>query len=828
MLNLFKTKSFLTLVLIFSSFIAFADDFDKKRPAGVDDKQWSSLKSAVQEAKLLPTPEGIGGEGSHFGYAVSVDGDRALVGAPNAAGCGAAIVMSFNGTDWQKESELIPVDGYNEDKFGYSVSLSGNRALVGAYLDDDNGVDSGSVYIFDFDGDSWIQTQKLIASDGTEGDNFGNSISLIENKAVVGAYHQGGNVQEFGAAYVFVFDGNIWSETQKLVSNNRSHNDEFGNSVSMSGDKILIGAKGDSTNGSFSGSAYVFRYDGNNWLQSQKLIPSDNSSSDFFGYSVSLSGDKALIGASWDDDKGSASGSAYIYEYIDNIWIEKYKLTASDGAQFTHFGNSVYIFENRALIGAYKDSENGSYSGASYMFELNNGIWLQTQKITPEIIENAGDQFGISVSLSENFALIGAHENDFFGGNSGSAYIYTYDGNEWMQNQQISIDGSAWSYFGNSISLFGNYMLIGAPHNRVNDIKSGSAYLFAYNNRSWKLIQKIFPDDAGLEDYFGASVSMSDSRLLIGSPRSNGNQPFSGSAYIFEYDENNWIQSQKLTAFDGISFDEFGYSVSLAGNRALIGSPSDDDFGSISGSAHIFEFNGDSWIQTQKIIPEDGGAGDQFGKSVSLNNSQLMIGSPGEHAAYIFNYFDETWIQNVKLSGSYGSGFGSSLSLSDNRALIGSSLDYVNGIKSGSAYIYDLVGGIWIESHNISSSGASDGDAFGYAVSLKDDRIVIGSPNDDNNDENSGAAYLFEFDGTNWIETQKIIVKENNYYDSLGSAVSLSSHHVSLGALYDDDHGTNSGSAYVYKLIDDLVFKNSFEYIEDLIFQNGFEEIIPK
>jgi hypothetical protein len=191
---------------------------------------------------------------------------------------------------------------------------------VGTSWDDDNGADSGSAYVFRWDGSSWVEEQKLLASDSTEHDYFGDSVSISGDVALVGAL----DYDDFsGSAYVFRWDGVGWVEEQKLLASDGTALDHFGGSVSISEDAALVGAYGDYHNGvAYSGSAYVFRWDGSSWVEEQKLLTSDGATYDFikgsygnhFGGSVSISGDVALVGATFDDDNGAYSGSAYVFK----------------------------------------------------------------------------------------------------------------------------------------------------------------------------------------------------------------------------------------------------------------------------------------------------------------------------------------------------------------------------------------------------------------------------------------------------------------------------------------------------------------------------------
>ena len=277
-------------------------------------------------------------------------------------------------TTWLEKQKLLASDGAAVDYFGCSVSISGDFAIVGAYGDDDNGSWSGSAYIFKWDGTTWVE-QKLLASDSAASDYFGCSVSISGDSAIVGA-----PADNFGSAYIFApndIDPNNWDEQQKLLALDEAAGDSFGYSVSISGDLAIVGAVGDDDNGSLSGSAYIFapnNIDPNNWDQQAKLLASDGAAEDCFGYSVSISVDLAIVGAYRNDDNGSWSGSAYIFKWDGTSWVEQKKLLASDGAADDLFGYSVSISGDFAIVGAHGDN-----FVSAYIFKWDGTSWVEQQ-----------------------------------------------------------------------------------------------------------------------------------------------------------------------------------------------------------------------------------------------------------------------------------------------------------------------------------------------------------------------------------------------------------------------------------------------------------------
>ena len=377
-------------------------------------------------------------------------------------------------------------------------------------------------------------------------------------------------------------------ENAKLTASDAAASDYFGFSVSISGDTALVGAHGDDDNGSDSGTTYVIRYNGSNWVEEAKLTASDGAASDSFGISVSISSDTVLVGAMADDDNGSNSGSAYVFRYNGSNWVEEAKLTASDGAASDFFGLSVSISSNIVLVGAYGDDDNGSVSGSAYVFRYNGSNWVEEPKLTASD-GAASDHFGFSVSISGDTALVGAYEDDDSGPVSGSAYVFRYNGSNWAEEMKLTAsDGAASDFFGRSVSISGDTALVGSLADDDNGSSSGSAYVFRYNGSNWVEEAKLTASDGVAGDYFGRSVAIFGDIVLVGADEDDDNGSQSGSAYVFRYNGTNWVEEAKLTASDGAALDYFGRSVSTSSGTALVGSLLDDDNGSESGSAYVF------------------------------------------------------------------------------------------------------------------------------------------------------------------------------------------------------------------------------------------------
>ena len=311
------------------------------------------------------------------------------------------------------------------------------------------------------------------------------------------------------------------NEAQKLIASDGAANDSFGGSVSVSGDTAVIGAWRDDDNGDASGSVYAFVRDGAGvWREQQKLYATDGAVDDFFGWSVSVSGDTAVIGAWGDDDNGSRAGSAYVFVRDGTgVWREQQKLNASDGAVNDLFGASVSVSGDTVVIGARLDDDNGFSSGSAYVFARNGaGVWIEQQKLNPSD-GSSGDNFGYSVSVSGDTAVIGADRNGDNGTNSGSAYVFVRDGTGiWREQQKLNAsDGAEGDQFGFSASVSGDTVVIGAVSDNDSGSSTGSAYAFVRDGAGvWREQQKLIASDANVNDVFGWSVSASGDTAVIG------------------------------------------------------------------------------------------------------------------------------------------------------------------------------------------------------------------------------------------------------------------------------------------------------------------------
>jgi len=352
--------------------------------------------SWLEEAMLSAS---VPDSNAQLGKDVAVDGNLIVAGAYKdseaASKAGAAYVFRWNGVSWVEEAKLMASDAAPDDQFGRFVGISGNTIVVGAWLDDDGGVDSGSAYVFRWNGANWIEEAKLTASDASAGDAFARNVEISGNVIVAGAAVESNmNGTKAGSAYVFRYNGSAWVEEQKLTASDGANNDWFGRNVDIDNNLIVVGAMKDDDNGSASGSAYVFEWDGSSWTETNKLIADDGAPGDRFGTHVAVSGNLIVAGSAEDDDLGLRAGSAYVFQRNATNWIQHRKLIASDGAAGDTFGDRTAVHGSTVLIGAKNDD---SKTGSAYIYPIGTdtatvNVTVNPAPNNPPVLAAIGDQ----------------------------------------------------------------------------------------------------------------------------------------------------------------------------------------------------------------------------------------------------------------------------------------------------------------------------------------------------------------------------------------------------------------------------------------------------
>ena len=367
-------------------------------------------------------------QGKKFGTYVAIDGDTIIAGAPanfsKGTDSGAAVVFTKANGVWTEQTKLIGGDTGVDDLFGQVVGLSGDTAVLGAPGDTPVGTGSGSAYVFIRAGGAWIAEGKLTANDAASGDQFGWSAAISGDTIIVGAPKDTPAGIDSGSAYVFIRTGGTWIIEAKLTGSSLAPNDMFGWSVAIDGDTAVVGALSDSSNGVNSGAAYVFTRTDGIWTEQARLTAGDAFPAANFGRSVAISGDTIAIGAPGNPDKGPNTGATYVFARNDGAWTQQAKLTASDASSSDNFGWSVSISDDTVAAGAFGDAEKGLDAGSVYVYKRDGTSCTEQASLTATGAA-VNHKLGTSVSISGNDLVAGAPGDFQKGTETGAAHVFT-------------------------------------------------------------------------------------------------------------------------------------------------------------------------------------------------------------------------------------------------------------------------------------------------------------------------------------------------------------------------------------------------------------------
>lgn len=333
---------------------------------------WKREGDVWGEHAVIEPTDGIAED--RFGNSVAVSNGLIAVGAPyndeKGSSAGAVYVFEYESAmdRWQQIAKLTAADAMNSTGagLGWSIALSGDVLAAGAPGDDDGTTNGGAVYVFKRLSGNWLET-KIKPSNLGFGDHFGWSVSLAGSRMAVGVPYADRADTDSGAVYILESSNDIWSEKAVLSGSQSSLYDLFGWSVSLRGSIVVMGGNAIATG--LSGAAYVFEYDGNAWSEAGSLAASDATQEDFFGYAVATDGTNIMVGAYGNDNAAMGAGAAYLFQKVDGVWQETEKFLAADGGASDNLGVAVTVEPGLACTGANLADDGGTNTGSVYVFE---------------------------------------------------------------------------------------------------------------------------------------------------------------------------------------------------------------------------------------------------------------------------------------------------------------------------------------------------------------------------------------------------------------------------------------------------------------------------
>jgi FG-GAP repeat protein len=356
-------------------------------------------------------------------------------------------------------------------------------------------------------------------------------------------------------------------------------------------------------------------------------IASDGQMNDNYGFSVGIDGAWAVVGARYADRNGSASGSAYVLFDDGGGWAEQALLLPDDGQAGDVFGVSVAISGEVAVVGAHLAHLAGLEYGAAYVFRRAGTVWTQEAKLIASDGE-PGDEFGWAVAIDGDTIVVGSHRHDEAVAIAGAVYVYHSNGNSWpMQAKLTANDATLFAELGFSVAIDGDRVVAGAFTNDTTAPGAGAAYVFARSAAVWTQEAKLVAADGDMNDLLGTAVAVSGGVIAVSAPRDDDEGLDAGAVYVFTENAGVWSQSAKLTGAATTAGDGFGGSLDMSGDTIVAGIPGDDLFGTEAGAATAFRFDGSAWIEQAGIRASFPAAFDSFGWAVSLSGDEAIVGA---------------------------------------------------------------------------------------------------------------------------------------------------------------------------------------------------------
>lgn len=825
------------------------------------------------------------GGGDWFGWAVAISGDTVVIGAQredssatgvngnladnSAVDSGAAYIFTRSGTAWTQQAYLKASNTGVNDFFGYSVGIAGDTVVVGAMFEWSNAVGvngdqsnnsvngAGAAYVFVRSGAQWTQQAYLKASNTGSADLFGWSVAVSGDVVVVGAYLEDSNAigvngnqndnsaSQSGAAYVFTRSGNTWAQHAYLKASVTGAGFQFGQSVAVSGDTVVVGAdrEGGGATGvngnqndnslSQSGAAYVFTgfFDAPEVSidRSPDIEVSDGGSTDFGNIAPRASGTPqtftirnfgaaALAGVAI--TKSGTNQSDFAVSSPSSATVEPGG-TATFTVTFSPKGPGL---RSCLLTVASNDADENPYditlTGVSIPTNLVQDAYLKASN------SGIADNFGYSVALSGDTLVVGApfedssatgvngNQTDGFQTNSGAVYVFVRNGATWTQQAYLKASNSGTNdSFGYAVAVSGDTIVVGAYREDSNATgingnqtdnsagNSGAAYVFTRTGTTWTQQAYLKASNTGAGDGFGWSVSVSGDTAVVGAigERSNavgvnGNQlndsvSLAGAAYAFVRNGTTWTQQAYLKASNTQVSGWFGSAVALSGDTLVVGSFNESSSAIGSGAAYVFIRNGATWTQQAFLKASNIGANDAFGWSAALSGDTVVVGARFE--------------------------------LSRATGVNGNQADD-SGNDAGAAYVFTRSGTTWTQQAYLKASNPGGNDYFGTSVAVSGDTVVVGAYGEDSNGVGvngnqsdpsaiaSGAAYVFIRNGTTWTQQAYLKASNTGANDYFGAAVAVSGSTFVVGAYQEDSIATgvngnqadnsydDSGGAYIF------------------------------
>lgn len=743
--------------------------------------------------RITLDPEGIAAPSNEAGASIALSADTVVVGAPSASPSpylpsGAVEVFRNTGAGWIFEAVLKPGDAATGARFGASVALDGDVAVVTAPAGS-SGL-APSIYTFARSGTVWTQVNKMAQgnSDETAISLSGNTLALPDGK-------------------VYLRAGSGWALEAQLQPDS-GNGESFGRAVAVDGERIAIGSVKSAYHVPEQFYIYTFTRVGSVWSREGKidLGSQDYVAPSFFRLAVS---NNTIVA-------GTTHG---VSAFVRNGGTWSLQGTLDPLGATTEFGKSLAIDGDHAIVGAPGDTILGhGNAGSIYLFTRASGTWTRTMRLYDAATSDFSFALGASLALEGETIVSGSPRATTESGASGKGSVFKTSGGSWQLVANLSSGNShTGDGFGWSVARAGSNLLVGAPGAASDSVwVTGAAYIFSSLSGSWVESSRLIPTSTRTQG-FGVSTSLDGNTAVIGAPRDDQ----VGAAYVYVENNGSWPLQARLTSGSS-ALTNFGQSVSVEDDVLVVGEPGPSGL-DVPGKTHVFERAGSTWSAQFEFQATDSSNGDLFGSAVALSGDRLVVGAPradigieqDSGAAYIFRRSGALWIQEAKVTAPVpitGSYVGGSVAIAGDTVVVGGGAYSTLSSARGGAFVFHRTGGQWDFVASLQPLTNESSASFGYSVSIAADEstILVGTPYRTDISSYAGAVYAFRNNGFGWALS-------SNYYgtppptpfvqgDHFGTSVSASTEGAAFGAPQD-----GTGGAVYSESVGNAVFKSGFD-----------------
>ena len=753
-----------------------------------------------------------------------MDGGLAVVGVPffdsdEVSGVDCGIVKVFQSDTGKLRAVLKNPEGGAFGHFGQAVAVSGTRVVVGSSAPVGGFAHAGRVHVFDLSApDPSIPLLSLENPDPAAYDGFGKAVAIDGDRVLVGEWADDTGELNSGVAHLFDLSSPS-PETAVLSLSNPSpaENDYFGSAVAISGARAVVSAYGDDTESPNAGRAYAYDLEsGTPGQPVAELFLPGAEENDWFGNAVAIDGAIVVVGAEAADAGAYNAGSVAVFDLLSNTpGAPVVVLTNPDPQENEYFGTSVSISGDLVIAGEYRDHTVVNGGGACHVFDLAGGTPVPVMLSLSKAIPEDSDYFGNAVAISGGMVLAGAWYDDLEREDAGSCYVF--DLLSATPGTAVRVLGSPMAlskdHFGSSVGISGDLVVVGSPDSDSGATAAGQFIVYDLGSTSPKTpIATVRNPTPAIDDQFGSAVAISGNLIVVGAEGDDMGAEDAGVVHVFDLTSES-PEEPVLTVPnpEPSAGDRFGRSVSISGGRFVVGVPEDDGSGAEAGRAYVFDLSSPTPQSPVVVLNSPNpAAGDQFGSSVAIEGDRIVVGSVSDDdgatdagTSYVFELGSGTPGVPVFILGNptpqLGDRFGVSVAISGDRVVVGADSDDTAASNAGSAHVFDLAGATpGVPVITLNHPGAASDDHFGHAVAISGSRVVSGAMSVDGPTD-SGRVYVFNLESpTPAVPTASVAKESGNSGDLFGSSVAASGVIVVVGTPSDDRTEPDKGAAYVF------------------------------